>query len=102
MRSRLSLPYQAKRLRTASRASSLRRTPRMIALTRLDALDDRARAEASAAAHRHEADRLVGALELVQERRDQAGARGAERMPERDRAAVHVHPVHVRLELPAP
>src|SRR4051812_32188866 len=100
MRRRLSLPYQAKRLRTASSASSLRRRPLMT--TALDALDDRARPEPTTAAHRHEADRLVGALELVQQRRDEARARGAERVPERDRAAVHVHAVHVRVELAAP
>jgi tRNA-splicing ligase RtcB len=38
---------------------------------RSDALDDRAGAEAAAAAHRHEAGLAVGALHLVQERRQQ-------------------------------
>src|SRR3954462_731209 len=38
----------------------------------LDALDQRARAEPAAAAHRHEAHFLVRALELVKQRRDQA------------------------------
>src|SRR5262245_34919812 len=68
----------------------------------LDALDQRARAEPAAATHRHEADLLVGALELVQQRRDQAGAGRAERVPERDRAAVHIDAVHVGLQLAPP
>src|ERR671919_121527 len=55
-----------------------------------DALDDRARAEAAAAAHRHQAGLLVGALQLVQERGDQAGAGRTEGVSERDRAAVDV------------
>src|SRR5439155_15879367 len=67
-----------------------------------DPLDARAGAEAAAAANRDEARLLVRALELVQESGDQAGAGRPERMPERDRAAVHVDPVHVRLELAAP
>ena len=45
-----------------------------------DALDQRAGAEPTAAAHRHEADLLVGALELVQQRRDQPRAGRAERV----------------------
>ena len=40
-----------------------------------DALDQRAGAEAAAAAHRHEADLLVLVLERVQERRDAGGRR---------------------------
>src|SRR3954468_13579691 len=68
----------------------------------LDPLDQRAGAETAATAHRHEADLLVGALELVQERRDQPRPGGAERMAEGDRTAVDVHAVHVRLELAPP
>src|SRR5919199_3793102 len=68
----------------------------------LDELDERPRAESSAAAHGHEADLLVGALELVQQRRDQPRAGGAERVPERHRATVHVDAVHVGLELAPP
>src|SRR5438094_2683723 len=45
-----------------------------------------------------EADRLVLALELVEERADQHGAGGAERVTEGDRAAVHVHLDELRSE----
>src|SRR5690349_11766619 len=51
-----------------------------------DALDQRARAQAAAAAHRHEPDLLVAVLELVQERRQQPRAGRPERVPERHRA----------------
>src|SRR4051812_32481823 len=57
----------------------------------LDALDDRPRPEAAATAHGHEADALVRPLQLVEQGRNQARACGAERVPERHRAAVHVH-----------
>src|SRR3954447_19226876 len=98
---------------SAARASSVRSAavipiaaietrPSASGAKRLDALDDRAGAEAAAAAHRHEAYLLVRALELVQEGGDQPRAGGAERVPERDRAAVDVDAVHVRLELAAP
>ena len=60
-----------------------------------DTLDERARPQASSAAHRHEADLAVGALELVQQRGDQPRAGGAERVAERHRAAVDVDAVHV-------
>src|SRR3954447_4203042 len=63
---------------SAARASSVRSAavipiaaietrPSASGAKRLDALDDRAGAEAAAAAHRHEAYLLVRALELVQE-----------------------------------
>src|SRR5881398_2988709 len=65
-------------------------------------LDQRARTEATAAAHRHEPDLLVRALELVEQGRDQPRAGRAERVPQRDRAAVDVDAVHVRIELAAP
>src|SRR5437764_15231498 len=67
-----------------------------------DALDQRAGAEPAAAAHRHEPDLLVRALELVQERRDEPRAGRAERVAERHRAAVDVHAIHVGVELAAP
>ena len=46
----------------------------------LNALDERAGPEAATAAHRHEPDLLVGALELVQQRRDQPRAGRPERV----------------------
>ena len=46
--------------------------------------------EAAAAAHRDEPERAVGALELVQRGRDEPGAGRADRVAERDRAAVRV------------
>src|SRR5258708_28023902 len=67
-----------------------------------DPLDQRRGAEPPAAAHRHEADLLVGALELVQQRGDQTRAGRAEGVAERHRAAVDVDAVHVGLELTAP
>src|SRR5437764_11736509 len=66
------------------------------------ALDERGGAEAAAAAHRHEPDLLVGALELVQQRGDQPRAGRAERVAQGHRAAVDVHAVHVRVELATP
>src|SRR5215208_92783 len=68
----------------------------------LDPLNQRSGAQPAPAAHRHEAGLLVGALELVQQRGHQAGAGGAQRMPEGDGTAVDVHAVHVRVELTAP
>src|SRR6201995_813405 len=55
-----------------------------------DALDQRAGAEAAAAAHRDQAHLLVGALHLVQQAGHQAGAGRAKGVADRDRAAVHV------------
>src|SRR5437773_153472 len=56
----------------------------------LDALDQRAGAEATAAAHGHEAVTATGALELVEGLRGEDGAGAAERVAEADRAAVGV------------
>src|SRR4051794_34728251 len=64
-----------------------------------DPLEDRARAGAPGRAHRDQAQLRVRALELVHERGDQPRAGGAQRMAERQRAPVHVHPVHVGLHL---
>src|SRR5947207_3722961 len=86
--------------REAYGAAGLARSKPVV--VRLDPLNERARAEAAPAAHRHEADLLVGALELVQQRRDQPRAGRPERMAQGDRAAVHVDLVHVRLELATP
>ena len=56
----------------------------------LDALDDRDVGLAAALAHRLQAVAAAGALELVQQRGHQPGAGRAERVAERDRAAVDV------------
>src|SRR4030088_239179 len=56
-----------------------------------DALDERAGAQAAAAALRHEATLLVGALELVEQRRGAPPAWHAERVAEALGAAVDVH-----------
>src|SRR6266508_896774 len=89
----------------ASCSASARPSPRPAPVTiaalpssiSLEPLDNRARGQRSAAAHRDQRDPLAGALELVQGSRDQAAAGGADRVAESDGAAVHVHLVHVRL-----
>src|SRR4029079_10907169 len=63
----------------------------------LQALDDGGVGHAAAFAHRLEAVPAAGALELVEQRRHQAGARCAERVTERNGAAVRVHLRHVRV-----
>src|SRR5205085_6251989 len=80
-------PMRAWRCRTCSRS---------------DPFDDGPRAGAPGGAHRHEPDLLAGALELVQQRRDQAGAARAERVAERQRAAVDVDAVPVGIDLAPP
>src|SRR6188474_427324 len=63
-------------------------------------LDQRGDALADADAHRRQAQaRSWPAAELVDERRDQARAGAAERMPKRDRATVDVQPVVLGVEL---
>ena len=57
---------------------------------RHDPLDDRGVGQAAALAHRLQAVAAAGALELVEQRRHQLRARRAERVAERDRAAVDV------------
>src|SRR5579885_913805 len=54
----------------------------------VEPLDDRAGAEAAAAAHRLQAVAAAAALQLVQQRGHQPGAGAAERVAQRDRAAV--------------
>src|SRR3954470_16243839 len=66
------------------------------------ALDQRAGAGTARGAHRHEPDLLVGALELVQQRRDQPCAARPERVSERECAAVHVDAIPIRVELAPP
>src|SRR4051812_16791613 len=69
---------------------------------RLAALENRARAETAAAAHRDQRALGVGSFELVQRGGNEPGPGRANRMPERDRAAVDVHALHVGLELALP
>src|SRR4051812_11379921 len=54
-------------------------------------LNDRDVGLTAAFAHRLQAVTAAGALELVQHRRHQTRAGRAERVTERDRAAVHIH-----------
>src|SRR5438034_11172496 len=63
------------------------------------AVEERGLALADADAKRGEPVAAVAAPELVQECHDEAGAAHAERMPERDRAAVDVHALRVETEL---
>src|SRR5215211_4424196 len=53
-------------------------------------LDDRGVGQSAALAHDLQPVPATGSLELVQQRRHQLRARRAERVPERDRAAIHV------------
>src|SRR5512144_384587 len=64
-----------------------------------DPFDDRARAEAAAAAHRDQRIAAIGALDLMQRGGDQARAGAAGRMAERDRAAVGIDALRIRREL---
>src|SRR5947209_4421511 len=59
-------------------------------------------AEAAAAAHGDQAGLGIPAFQLGEQGREQPPAGRADRMAEGDGAAVDVHPVHVRLELPFP
>src|SRR6187549_4042692 len=100
--------FSSSQVRTSSRNSCsdgerLRSTRRGYSLlSGSDPLDQGAGAETAAAAHRHQAHLLVGALHLVEQGGDQPGAGRAERVPEGDRAAVDVDAVHVGVELAAP
>src|SRR5579862_2851722 len=88
---------------TATRENRTRPRPRPRPLPGLaEALDDRRVRHAAALAHRLEAVATSAALELVEERRHQAGTRAAERVTEGDRAAVHVHLAHVGVVLLLP
>src|SRR5579884_2543877 len=68
----------------------------------LHPLDDRARAQAAAAAHGDEGVGAVDALQLVQSGGDQAGPGAPDRVAQSDGAAVGVHLLHVRMELALP
>src|SRR2546430_1946221 len=68
----------------------------------LDPLDDGGDPLAEANAHGLEPIARAAPLELVEQRRHELRARAAERVAERDRAAVDVHTAHVRVKLPLP
>ena len=68
---------------------------------RLDALEGHRDRAAAAEAERREAVAAAAPLELVEERRDDAGAACADGVSERDRAAVHVDLVPVEVQLAA-
>src|SRR5262245_54135507 len=62
----------------------------------LRALDQYRDPLAAADARRGDPPALLAAPELDQERQDEPGAGGAQRVPEADRPAVHVHPVAIQ------
>src|SRR5262245_19519419 len=64
-----------------------------------DPLQDHGDALAAADARRRAAERLAALFHLAQQRQQQASARGAERVAERDRAAVDVALLAVELQL---
>src|SRR5438067_3436845 len=67
-----------------------------------DALQDRARTEAAAAAHRDKRVGAIDALELVHRLGDQECARRTERVPDGDGPAVQIHLLVVGIELALP
>src|SRR3954470_17871755 len=67
-----------------------------------EALDDGGVGHAAALAHRLQAVTAAGALELVHQRGHELGAGAAERVTERDGAAVRVHLAHVGVVLLLP
>ena len=67
-----------------------------------EAFDDGRVGHAAALAHRLQTVAAAGALELVEQRGHQASAGAAERMAERDRAAVDVDLAHVGVQLLLP
>src|SRR6476659_6549528 len=64
--------------------------------------DDGGVGETAALAHRLQAVAAAGALELVEQRGHETRTGAAERVAERDRAAVHVHTLHVGVVLLRP
>ena len=62
-------------------------------------LEQPRRAHAAADAHRHESRSAAALAELVDELRRELRARGAERVTERDRAAVDVHLLLIEPEI---
>src|SRR6185437_5884952 len=68
----------------------------------LQTLDDRHIGEAAAFAHRLQAPLLVAVFECIQKCRHQLGAAGAERMAERNGAAIDVQMLRIRAVLLQP
>src|SRR5262249_62086254 len=68
----------------------------------LQPFDDRRDPLTEADAHRLQTKALVGPLEVVQQRGHELGAGAAERMTERDGAAVDVDAAHVWMQLALP
>src|SRR4051794_22093951 len=68
----------------------------------LQALDERARAEPTPAAHGHDAVAATGALELVQRLGEKYRAGAAQRVAEGDGTAIGIDLLHVDAELLAP
>src|SRR5215472_10474148 len=106
-----SYPQAASRLRLTERGVATTRGVAPVrswqakgsdACCRLQPLDDGRDPLAEADAHRLQPDALVGALQLVQQRRHELGPGAAERMAERDCATVDVHSLHVRMKLAPP
>src|SRR5277367_3857781 len=79
-----------------------RRDAVLVGHRHLDALDDGAGRQRTTGTHGDQSRALVGALQLVQRGGDQPAAGAAHRMTERDRAAVDVDLVHVRVVHPRP
>ena len=73
--------------------------PTCVRISARRALEERRLALADADAQRREAVAAAAAAQLVRERDDEPGAAHAERMAERDRAAVDVHALLVEPEL---
>src|SRR5439155_6844201 len=86
--------FAARRPRTCPKGAP---SPARLHGRALDALENRARREGSAAAHRDERRRLVGPLELVEGGGDQAAPGGADRVAQGDGAPVDVDLLHVGL-----
>src|SRR6202051_4115018 len=81
-----------------SRSVGILRFAHPTVLVPLNPLDDGRSAHAAADAQRHQRGRLVGALEFVEHGAQDHRAGGAQRMAERDRAAVDVDPGVVDIE----
>src|SRR5262245_9837102 len=88
---------QAPRRHGVTGAPDRARDARAVGL--VDALDDRRDALAAADAQRREPALPAALAQLVSEGQREAGARRAERMPERDRAAVHIRSLAVEAEI---
>src|SRR5438270_2267684 len=91
---------------TSTSRSTPSATPRPTRIQRwsstAETLDDGGVGHAAAFAHGLEAVAAAGALELVEQRGHELGARAAQRVTEGDGAAIHVDLVHVGMVLLLP